>query len=415
MRIFRKIAIKIRGGIPVKQCPPRIVESVEGSLKLSRQSLEARLSLEMPPGSRGFWINPGMSCRELRSELRIDPDTRLYRARWVFVEEEVAKAELSGTLIPFAGPWGFRERCAVLRCSLLWYPAVCSECSIVIPLMIGLHRMVRLELWCRDLEVASSVFVSREAGHYVLDAVGSVPPVDVVGVDGSCREYSVSGVGLRLVAEKGIDIDPVLLREVARACIELVKGLGLEVPYRSIDIAVHESGGFTNARLLSLNPSSARSRTSLLITVLRGFFRMWWGSIIRPREPSDAWLFEAVPEYLTTVSLLKLGLSELYQARLNKVFSEAFKQLASPFYIPPSSIALPLTKRGLNSWRFVGEAVLHMVGTSVGTNNMIEALVKIMRECQVGSRKPWVSLGDIVKEVQSFGDPTPILRRFKLV
>ena len=415
MRFLRKLAIRLRGGVPVKKCSPCIIGSVEGEAKLSRSSIAMEVSVEMPPGAKGFWINPGLAIEGASARLKLDPDTGLYRAAWVSVEEEVFRVRAHGTIAPFAGPWGFRESCAVLRCSLLWYPAVCSECSIVAALVMGLHRLVRLDLWCRDLEIASSVFVSREAGHFVLDAVGSIPPIDVVGVDGRCREYSVSGVELRLVAERGAEVDPVVVREVARACVELVKGLGLEPPYTSIDIAIHSGGGFTNGRLVSMSPRSARSRTSVLLSMLRGFFRMWWGSIIRPKELSDAWLFEAIPEYLTTISLLKLGLNELYQARLNKVFSEAFKQLSSPFYLPPNAIALPLTKRGLSSWRYVGEAVLHMVGTSVGTNNMIEALVRIMRECQVGSRKPWLGLSDIVKEVQSFGDPTPVLRRFKLV
>ncbi len=416
MRALRKLAIRLRGGIKPGKPSTLLTQSVEGVARVSRGSLKLEVSIEAPPGSRGFWINAGLAPRDLEFVDRVDPDSGLYRAKWVSLEEEVSRIELSGSLTPFAGPWGFSSTSAILRYSLLWYPASCDPKTVIVPLMCGLHRFARLELVVRDYGcVASSLYASSEGGRIVLEGVGSVPPIDVVLVDGWARAYSVSGIELRLVVEKGIEVDPVVVRECARACVELVKGLGLELPYTSIDVAIHRGGGFTNARLVSLSPSSARSRASILVSMIRGFYRMWWGSIVRPRDPRDAWLFEAIPEYLTTVSLLKLGLSELYQARLNAVFSEAFKLLSSILYVPPNSIALPLTRRGLKSWRFVGEAVLHMIGTCVGTNNLIEALVRIASECQRGSRKPWVGLEDVVKEVERFGDPTPVLKRFKLL
>ncbi len=414
MRFLRKALAKIRGGIAPRKDSKLLVEVLDGEVLFRDSLLELSVDVEVPPKSRGFWVNSSLNVEGLRFSKRYDPDLGIFEALWVETEEEATRFRARGSISLRAS--SSAKRSLVLRCSSLWYPSSADEETVFIPLVSGFHKLVRLELWAKQVEVASSAYILREAGHFVVEGIGNVPPLDLVLVrDGTIRAYNVKGIELRIVSERGIDVDPVVVREVIRACIDLSRDLGLEPPYSSIDVATIAEGGFVNSRLIALKPSNTSSRTALLMSLVRGFMKMWWGSIVRPKDPRDAWLLEAIPEYLTTISMIKLGLYELHQARLKRVFEEAFKQLSSPLYLPPNSIAVPLTSRGVKSWRFVGEAVLHMVGSTVGTNNMVEALIKIARDCQRGFRSPWIGLEDIIKEIEKFGDPKPILKKFKLL
>jgi len=412
LKSFRLIPLLIRGYIP----PPRSYEvstpsGVDIELRLGKGVVDvyARVSSYRGP----LWINPGLRPVEgvEVQQLVPDPDISVVRVRRI--ELSGSRTRLVGRVARLFSEEGSYIDKHILRATALWYPGVGGS-SILCTAYMAEHERATLFVEKRGFDVASSLPLKSETGASIeFRAVGRAFLVEVVAVrEAMVARRCVEGIDARMIVSRGSGASVSDIEAALSAAIDFYRSLDLEIPFTSLDIVIAESGSFTSGRMIVVNSSLARYRTPLLLSMVHGLAHIWWLGFIKPASPEDVWLFEAIPEYLTTVSLARFGLTELHQRRLNEVFREALRRIPSPLYTPPNRVFIAVRRRRDTSWRRISEALLHMVSACVGTHNMLRSIAEEMRAGVSSTTVYRLGWRSFFSKLAQYGPVEGVLRRF---
>jgi len=414
LKSFRFLSLLVRGYIP----PPQSYEisaprSVDIELRLGKGVIEVYARVSQHRGH--LWINPGLRPVEgiASQEIVPDPDTSIVRVRRV--EPSGPRMRLVGRVARLFSEEGSYIDKHVLRATALWYPGVGGS-SILCTAYMAEHEAATLFVEKRGFDVASSLPLKSESGISMeFRGSGRAFLVEVVALrDASIARKCVEGVDVRMIMSRGSGASVSDLEAALAAAIDFYRSLDLEMPFSSMDLVIADTGSFTSGRMLVINSSLARYKTPLLLSIVHGLAHVWWLGFIKPASPEDVWLFEAVPEYLTTISLAKFGLTQLHQKRLNEVFKEALRKIPSPLYTPPNRVFIAVRKGKDSSWRRVGEALLHMVGACIGTPNMLRSIAEEMRMGVASTTVYRLSWRSFFSKLAQYGPVEGVLKRFRM-
>jgi len=408
-----------------------IPTSVNASVDINESKILFDITVEFTESIKGkacIWLNPGLSLNSIitQSHYRVssavskDPDIGVMDANRICLEIDQPVNNIrivyQGLLKPWLiSTWGSHGSLHIARSEILWYPFTISCQSILWGLFLCEHSVSTMRFKLREgLSVASSIeYQGVENGEHVyasklktgcLEFVAGPFKIDSYGGE---KLYNVYTLGEPIINARQVHD---VIVEVESVFEEL---FGVMLPYSQYNIVIFEkTGGFKAGSLIVLDKDHVKTVKSLKAIIAHELSHTWWGGFVKLCSPDSLWLMEAIPEYMTTITLEKLGIArrENYVEQLLKQARETLKQEG---YRPPMSIWIPLTDIEDMSWRIVGEAILHEIAGEVGYSVLNEIIGSHIRKSMSTTRRYCVKWRELLNELKAVsGRVEDILRRY---
>jgi len=404
---------------------------VDASVAIGENKILFDVTVEFAEPVKGeacIWLNPGLTLSRIivqsnyKASLTAskDPDIGFMDAIRVSLEVDQPVKDIrviyKGLLKPVLIPgWGSHGNIHIARSAILWYPFTISCQSILWGLLLCEHSASTTRFKLEEgLRVASSIeYQGVESGEHVYTSKFKAGCLEFVA--GPFKIDSYSG-------EKAVNVytlsEPVISARQAHDAIVEVEGafeelFGVKPPHGEYNVVVHEkTGGFKAGSLIILDKDQVKTMDRFKAIVAHELSHTWWGGLIKLCSPDSQWLWEAVPEYTTTIILDKLGIlsKERFVEKLLKRAQETLKQEG---YKPPMSIWIPLSDIEDASWRIVGEAILHEIASEVGYSRFNEIIGSHMKKSIPTRRRYCLKWNELLNELKATSEKVEdILKRY---
>lgn len=420
--------------IDIESLEKNIPSGVVTSIDIKGDKILFDVSLEFTEPIKGeicIWLNPGLSLNEIttRSSYRIsseiskDPDIGAININKInlVIDQPVNSIRIvyQGLLKPLLmSVWGSHGNFHIARGETLWYPFTTSCQSILWGLLLCEHMISVMRFKLRgELSVASSIeYQGVEDGERVyvsrlktgcLEFIAA--PLKINSYDGE-KIVDVYSLGEPIYSAKQIHD---VIMEIENVFEEL---FGVKPPYSQYSIVfLEKTGGFKAGSLIVLDKDLVKTVNSLKANMVHELTHTWWGGFIKLCSLDTVWLMEAIPEYMTTIILNRLGIVK-QQNYIGKLLEQAREISKQEGYKPPTNIWIPLTDIEDRSWRVVGEAILHEIAGEVGENKFNEIIGSHMKRSMAITRRYCMKWGELLNELKAASEKVVnILKIYRVI
>jgi len=404
---------------------------VDASVVIGENKILFDVTVEFTEPVKGevcIWLNPGLSISRVitHSHYRVlltafkDPDIGVMDANRVCLEVDQPvnniRVAYQGLLKPLLLPaWGSHGSIHIVRSEILWYPFTISCQSILWGLLLCEHSVSTMRFKLREgLSIASSIeYQGVENGEHVYTSKFKTGCLEFVA-----GPFKVDSYG----GEKTINVytldEPIISARQAHDVIVEVESVfeelfGVKPPYSRYNIVIHEkTGGFKAGSLIVLDKDQVKTMDRFKAIVAHELSHTWWGGFIKLCSPDSQWLWEAIPEYTTTIILDRLGIVSR-EDFVGKLLRRAQETLKQEGYRPPMGIWIPLTDIEDASWRIVGEAILHEIAKEVGYSRFNEIIGSHMRKSMSTTRRYCVKWNELLSKLKATSEKVEdILKKY---
>lgn len=369
-----------------------------------------------------MWLNPGLSLIVADVPLKQlgrfkDPATGMELNRF-----EIGRP-VRGFRITYRGllrpllmeVWGSRGDVHIARGEVFWYPFSASCGDLLLLVLLGGHREGIMRFRLRDgLSVAASLeYQGVEDSEHVYSGKAAIP-LEFIAAPFRVGAYE----GEKLIRLYSLEEPPHGPRQIHDAIME-VEGVyedlfGVGLPKRQFNVVFLRGGGnFMADSLLYLDADYTATPKGLRGSLAHELAHVWWGGLIKPCSPDSFWLIEAVPEYIATVVLGKLGVINLGEV-VEKLVRRAREVAAGEGYKPPTAIKLPLSEPESESWRVVGEAIFHEAARVVGYDELNRLLGAHMSRSAASTSRYCIRWADLLGELAALDEKVARVVRIHL-